>query len=73
MFAINEQAVFNWVNRFIQRLPTMVTVNGRPIPVRTGRTFVQQLVVAGFWTPESVKPFVFPGESDYPGFIESQF
>jgi hypothetical protein len=73
MFAISEQAVFNWVSRFIERLPTAMTVNAVQVPVRTGRTFVHDLVVAGFWTPNSVRPFVFCGEPEYPGFIEGQF
>jgi len=72
--AISEQAVWNWVNGFITRLPTMITVNGRPLAVPTGRTFVHHLIVAGFWTPEVVvKPFVFPKEPEYSNFIESQF
>jgi hypothetical protein len=72
MFAISTQAIFNWTSRFIERLPTLMTVNGQPVPIATGRTLSRDLVVAGFWTPGSVKPFVFPMEDEYPGYLESQ-
>ena len=72
MFAISAQAVFNWVCNFIARLPTSMTINGQPVAITTGATLTHRLVVAGFWTPGSQKPFVFPLEPDYPGFLESQ-
>lgn len=73
MFSLSEQAIWNWVNRFITRLPTSVTVNAQPVAIATGHTMAHDLVVAGFWTPGSLKPFVFPGEPEYPNFIEGVF
>jgi hypothetical protein len=75
MFAISEQAVFNWVSRFISRLPTGLTVNNAPVPLRmTGHTLAHELPVAGFWTMgRAAKPFIFPSEAEYPGYIEGQF
>jgi hypothetical protein len=73
MFAINEQAVWNWVVNFILRLPTSVTVNNVPVPVQTARTLSHDLCVAGLRTDGEARPFVFPGEPDYRSHIEGQF
>jgi hypothetical protein len=72
MFAITPAAVLAWVNRFIIRLPVSAQVNNVTVPVPTGRTLGRDLVVAGFWTPGAIKPFVFPGEPEYPRYIEGQ-
>lgn len=72
LFAINTQTVFAWCSRFICRLPTSFTVNGKAVPIATGNTLTHNLIFAGFWTPGTGKPFVFPLEPDYGSFLESK-
>jgi hypothetical protein len=72
LFAINAQTLFQWCCRFIARLPTSMTLNDKPVPLPNGTTLAHAFVFAGFWTPNSGKPFVFPLEPEYRKFLESQ-
>jgi len=73
MFAINERAAWNWIAAYIwSSMPFFLPVN-LPANQVTKSGFPIDIVVAGFWTPDTGKPFVFPQESEYRGFIEGQF
>jgi hypothetical protein len=73
MYAINERAAWNWIAGYIwSSMPFFLPVN-LPANEVTKAGFPADIVVAGFWTPDTGKPFVFPQEPDYRGFIEGQF
>ena len=60
MLAISDRAAWNWYTSFIW---SAMPFQGRGADV----------VVAGFWTPDSTKPFVFPQEPEYRNLIEGEF
>jgi hypothetical protein len=72
LFSISAQTIFDWCSRFIARLPTALTVNGASVALPAGNNLARGFVFAGFWTPGTGKPFVFPREPEYPGFLESK-
>ncbi len=70
MYAINEMAAWNWIASYIwSSMPFFIPTTGP----KTKAGFPVDIVVSGFRTTIAQKPFIFPREPEYRGFIEGEF